>query len=365
MRVVHVLWTAGFGGIERLVLDLVRHQKAQPGLDPGVLFGRGGGGFAGEFLELEVPLHQLGLRSGLDMRSQKRRTAAEHLGRYDIAHFHSFNPLVARAAVASRPKIVYTEHGNFGFGRRRRLSDRVTDHLRRRFLNRHVSFVTFNSHFTRGVAEQRFSLASVNRQVVYNGIDQAPPPLEPRIAAEVEERLGDRFVVGTVCRLAGFKRVDRLLDAFAAFSHRGKSLLLIVGDGPERGRLEERAVALGIAEQTLFAGYRTGIRAYQRRMDVCVCPSAGEPFGLVAVEALMLGKPVLVLEDGGGLVEIVGGENPGNVAHDVSALADRLDQLFSSDRKAGAESRRERARHFEVGRMAGEFHQIYAGLVSS
>ena len=361
LRVAHVLWTANFGGIERLVLDLARRQAADGRLDVGILFGRGGGGFEDEFHELGLPVDSLALRSGRDLRRAAYRRAAELLGRYDIAHFHTFNPLIARAAHASRARIVYTEHGNFGFGRRRRLADRINDRLKRRFLNLQVDFVTFNSRFSRGVAEERFGLRHVERRVIYNGIEQQRPAPTEAIDADVAGRLEGRFVVGSVCRLAGVKRVGRLLEGFAQFSRGQECALLLVGDGPERGWLEKTTRRLGIGDHTVFAGYREDVRAYQQRMDVCVCPSANEAFGLVAVEALGLGKPAVVFEDGGGLVEIVGELDPDDVVPDVAALARRLEYYFSIGTASDEADRRRHASRYEIGRMVENFQEIYTG----
>lgn len=363
MRVVHYLWSAQIGGIERLVLDLATEQRSRGGIDPVVLLGAGRGAFLERYRGSPVPVEVGGLRGGADLSPGKLRRLTGLFAGADVVHFHAYHPLVASAAKRAGVPVVFTEHGAFGIGRRKRLAEGVKRWLQRRFLNG-VQFVTFNSEHTRRTARSIFGLSEVPQEVIYNGtpVQEAPaPPPDPAVA----ERCRGRFVVGTVSRFTPRKRLDRLLDGFARMQGREDALLLLVGDGPERPRLEEQARRLRIP--ALFAGYRVDVGSYQRLMDVCVAPSEAEPFGLVAIEALALGKPAVVFRDGGGLAEVVVGHEPRDVVSGVEELAVRLEEhrdAIAAGRAAPPE-RVAYARRFDIGvmaeRMSGVYRRVFDG----
>src|SRR5207244_1814157 len=88
---------------------------------------------------------------------------------------------------------------------------------------------------------------------------------------EVRHSLGiaaDALVVGTVARLDPVKDLGTLLEA-AALARRPLHLLM-VGDGPEKPRLERRAIELGIGSFTRFTGHRTDVRRLLQAMDAFV-----------------------------------------------------------------------------------------------
>lgn len=95
----------------------------------------------------------------MDFSPTKIRKVIRVFAGYDILHFHSFHPATAYAAVKSRKKILYTEHGNFGFGRKQTLNDKVTRRLLRVFLNNNCDYITFNSGFSQETAITRYGLS--------------------------------------------------------------------------------------------------------------------------------------------------------------------------------------------------------------
>ena len=119
--------------------------------------------------------------------------------------------------------------------------------------------------------------------------------------------------------------LDGLLRAWGRL---GSGTLLVVGEGPERTRLESLARQLGIEDRVRFTGTVAEelLPEYYRAADVCVLPSlALEGFGLVVLEALACGTPVLA-SDAGGLPEALAGL-PGDLVTprgDEEALSDRL-----------------------------------------
>jgi glycogen synthase len=120
------------------------------------------------------------------------------------------------------------------------------------------------------------------------------------------ERTGDLLFVG---RLVSDKGVDILLDALGLLSAQGLTPgLTVVGDGPERPRLDEQARRLGVADRVDFTGTRTGeelVRILNRHRVLVIPSRYNEPFGIVALEGIACGCAV-VGSAGGGLPEAIG-----------------------------------------------------------
>ncbi|MGB7327166.1 MAG: glycosyltransferase family 4 protein [Rubripirellula sp.] len=369
-RVLHTLWSADFGGIERLAIDLAVAQR-EIGIDAAFLFGVADGSLIESFRESGIPILSAEMTTGWDRAASKRDLVGSMMKEFDVIHMHVFTPMIANCAGVSGKPVIFTDHGNYGLGRKWTLRDRAKRLLQRRFFREHVDFVSCNSEYTRQLALKHFKLDPPTSRVVYNGIDLSSRHQNTfQIPDEFAAQLRSKFVVGTTSRLAGFKRVDRLIAAFFEFQKRREDvLLLIVGDGPLRDEFEDQTRKLGIASKTVFAGFQRDVAAFQNAMDVCVFPSAGEPFGLVAVETLALGKPTVVMSDGGGIIEIIGSLSADDVVEDVEALGNRLATLYDSVKKTNESARRDQAaeriehsKSFDISTMAARFSEIYTDL---
>lgn len=367
-RVLHVLWSADLGGISRVVLDLATSQQRGDRVQPAFYVAKSGGELMRELESSAIPYICGSVRNGYDFSLSKLVKAVQVFRDNDIIHIHSFSPFVALAALISGRKIVYTIHGTFGFCRKRRRAEMVTEYMKRFFLNQTPDFVTFVSEFTAATAKSMYGLRRTTGRVVPNGISFGLGGVETDpVDADTARRLTGRFVVGITARLVAVKRIERLVTAFAEFSRDKDAVLLLVGDGPERGRLERLARRLEVREMTVFAGYRRNARAYQRAMDVCVMPSYGEAFGLVSIELFSLGKPVIVFEDGGGLVDIVSTVDMDDVVQDESALTRRLDYYYERRGCVDATFVRRRIRVaglFHITRTVRQFETIYDRVMS-
>jgi glycogen synthase len=148
-----------------------------------------------------------------------------------------------------------------------------------------------------------------------------------RLMPEVERTL-DLVFVG---RLVSDKGADLLLEALAALAARGVDAgLSVVGEGPERPRLEAQARRAGLTGRVQFLGARTGkdLARVLNQHRILVVPSRyQEPFGIVALEGIACGC-VVVGSAGGGLKDAIGpcGETVSN--SDAGALADALERLL-------------------------------------
>ena len=115
-------------------------------------------------------------------------------------------------------------------------------------------------------------------------------------------RRGNNFNFLCVAGLTKIKAIDNLIAAFAdAFKNNPQVTLRIGGDGPDRQALEELALSVGISRQIHFLGTLTRDQVVQEmtNADIFVLPSHVETFGVVIVEALAMGKPVVATRCGG------------------------------------------------------------------
>jgi len=360
IKLVHVLGGFGFGGIEKLVCDLVACQKKNSNLFPEILVLRDEGEFADKYRHLGIKIHAIN-PSGTHRFGWKHiRLIAKCFKSADLIHLHVFHLLIALLTIQSRKKIIYTEHGNFCFGRKTRTRDRISHLLRYYFYKWFVHTVACNSRFTQEYLYDSWSLKDEHVKVIYNGSNH-DVKANPTAVKEIRASFMNRFIVGTTSRLAGFKRVDRLINAIKLFSQINEDVvLLVVGEGPEKEILKNQAEE-NFMKNVYFVGYKADVFDYQSAFDICVFPSQNEPFGLVAVEAYNANKPVLVFRDGGGLTEIVSKCDTNDIVGTIEEMVKRLEYYYNN-RNIKKEVKNV-LDFFSVERMENNYYQEYKSLL--
>jgi len=197
-----------------------------------------------------------------------------------------------------------------------------------------------------------------------------------RPAAELRQKLDlptDGPIVGIAGRLQTWKGMHVLLDAMPSIlKHHPESHCLIVGgehkleaDYPRK--LEEQCERLRISEQVIFAGHQSNVPEWMAVMDVVVHASEREPFGIVVIEAMALGKPVIATVPGGPAEVITDGVDGQLVPHgDERALSEAvLRYLADPDfARACGVAGRQRAQAFSSERFAREVVQAVEELVA-
>ncbi|MCS7191821.1 MAG: glycosyltransferase family 4 protein [Armatimonadetes bacterium] len=136
-------------------------------------------------------------------------------------------------------------------------------------------------------------------------------------------------IVGTVGFLVPRKKVDTLLHAFKILQKRISSHLLIIGDGPDRKRLERIASELGISEVAKFTGYRMDASALMSVFDVFVVTSIRDAAPIVLLEA-GLAKVPIVASRAGGIPEYLQDGETGLLfqPEDANDLAKKIERLL-------------------------------------
>ena len=274
----------------------------------------------------------------------------------DIIHFHGFHIYLAVLALLSKAKIIYTEHGNFAFGRKKKISDYILHILRRYYYKFVVDVVVCNSRFTKEYLKDKWCVEGKHVKIVLNGSNTNLKCNDKKVN-DIKASFQNNFIIGTTSRLAGFKRIDRLIEAFEVFASNKQDVeLVIVGDGTEKHFLENITIEKNLSK-VFFTGFKSNVFDYQSAFDICVFPSQNEPFGLVAVEAYSAHKPVLVFEDGGGLTEIVSRCDSEDIIKDEEDMAIRM-QYYYNNRDI-VKNTFDVINYFTVERMADDYFKHY------
>jgi glycosyltransferase involved in cell wall biosynthesis len=146
----------------------------------------------------------------------------------------------------------------------------------------------------------------------------------------IRQRLGlpqGALVVGIVARLQRWKGVHLVLEAAALLRDSFPEILVVVVGGPHSLEpdyadwVRRYADRLGVSGRTVFTGHQTNVPEWMAAMDVMVSASQNEPFGMVIIEAMALGKPVVAVR-AGGPAEIIRHEHDGILAE--SSRPERL-----------------------------------------
>jgi L-malate glycosyltransferase len=141
------------------------------------------------------------------------------------------------------------------------------------------------------------------------------------------------------------KKVDDVVRIFAEVNRVRPAVLLLIGDGPERSRVEALVRQLGLGNRVVFVGKMVSFVELLQASDVFLMPSESESFGLAALEALSCGVPV-VASDVGGIPEVVPDGEVGFLAPvgDVATMAERVLRILADERLRARLSQAARAR---------------------
>lgn len=371
MRILHAITTLDVGGAEMHLLSQVRGQAAR-GHDVRVVYLKGHGTLVKDFLAAGAKaVERVSFASGV------AGALRGHLRWAEIVHTHLLKADMAVAVFATlcgrRAGLVSSKHNDEQVLRKPLVS----------FVHGLVGSlprctIPLSDHVARFVAEHgRVPLARQRR--IYYGLD--PHPFEAAAARPQAEKLAlrkelglapDDVVFTCVARFAPQKAHDVLLKAFDVARRRpdgAKLRLLLVGDDPfgdGRRKAEALARELALGDRALFAGIRRDVPALLAASDVFVMSSLWEGLGLVFLESMATGIPVLSTRVSA-VPEVVDDGRTGLLVppSDVAALADAMARLGGDPQlraRLGAEGRVQVRKKFGLERMVEETLAVYSEL---
>lgn len=206
-------------------------------------------------------------------------------------------------------------------------------------------------------------------ECIHNGIDTEHfrDNLDDHEKAALRARFSfstEDFVVGICAALRPEKRHVDLLEAVALMRARGLSAkCLIIGDGPMRAEIESRIDALMLTGHVVISGFQADVRPF---LSICDCMAivsdAVETFSIAALEAMALGKPIVVSDIGGASEQVEHGENGFLFPRgDIRCLADHLCSLSNrvQQERFGGRAREIVERRFGVNKMIREYSRLF------
>jgi L-malate glycosyltransferase len=287
----------------------------------------------------------------------------------DILHAHYAIPfgaaaLLAKQIVTSRDlKVVLTLHGtditlvgnNASFKPVTKMTIENAD------------AVSVVSKFLKEETIRQFNIKR-ELNIIYNFIDPERHELEPcPCIPQCTENARK-----TIMHISNFRPVKRIRDVIAVFARIAQAIdsrLILVGDGPDAIVAREMGKELGILDRIKFVGIVDRVAPLLARADLFLLPSSTESFGLVALEAMASGVPVIA-SDVGGIPEVVEHGRTGFLAPvgDVDAMASHAIELLQNDSEHcqfGIEAQEQSRQNFDYRLIVPQYEQLYERTLKS
>ena len=352
MKVAHVHRIRGIGGSERHLLTLLP-ALAERGIEP-VFVGLDDPAWdPRDFYDaLTVPAVRIPAPRDVDPLLLARLVRAL---RADVVHTHLVHAdLYGGVAAQLRgTTLVSTKHNDDPF---RTGAFRFVDRGLARLADRVVTISDSLHRFT----VERIGVPANKVETIHYGLDEPPHPWGTNPADAVPERA--RIVLST-SRLTSQKGIDVAVRAM--WSLPADTVLVVLGEGPERAALEGLARELDVESRVFLPGRVPDVAAWLRRASVYVQPARWEGFGLAVLEAMVCGLPV-VATNVSSLPELVADNETGLLVppDDATALARGIADALERPELGAAGVARAR-QEFSVARMADRTAALYADLASA
>ena len=370
MTVLHLISSGGMYGAEAVILNLSRvlnagaeHRSILGVFDNGTPVAQQ---LPAAARAAGVDVHAIPVRGQIDTGLPARLRSLVQSTGADVVHAHGYKADVyALLALrgASRRALVSTCHTWYDND----LAVRLYGALDRRALRSFDGVVTVSEEVRSrllgaGVRPERIRL-------IRNGVD-----LRPFVAAanQRSERVNDRPLrVGLAGRLSPEKGIEIFLQAIAQWRSAKNSAsagveFVVVGEGPERSRLEALQNELGLNEQVTLAGHNADMPSFYASVDLLVSSSRQEGLPIALLEGMASGLPLLATAVG----EVPQLASNGTTAllvppNDVSALAAGLRQLIDDPalrERLGRAGQQLIAAEFSAEAMAAEYLDLYRAV---
>lgn len=359
MKILHVITTLDTGGAERLMVDLLPQLKDKGNQVELLLFNGVITPFRQELESKGVIIHELSRGKGNIRHTEVYNPLniirlRRYLRDFDVIHTHNtasqlYVPL-ARLLFRSSVVLVTTEHNTTN--RRRSIWwFRQLD----KWMYRQYDRVVCIGDSTRKNLES-YLANECNACVIYNGVNTRRFIRPIKDISQLHE-----YVITMVAGFRPQKDQDTLIKALRRLPVNYR--LQLVGDGERESQLKDLCDKMGLDSRVDFLGKRMDIPTVLQDSDVIVLSSHWEGFGLVAVEGMASGRP-LIASDVDGLREVVAGAGILFPHCDDKMLAVKIQHLCEhpNEYRQVAEACQRRAMDYDISVMVNAYHELYQSL---
>ena len=333
-----------------------------------------GGSLEERLKEKHIPTRVIGMKGALDRSGYQALKSYLKDMSFDIVHTNIlradlFGRMAAHAVGV--PVIISTEHGLHAWEHRGNLVRKIVKWLYLRTVSYNSAIVAVSDAVKESLVSEGIPPGKIHR--IYNGVDvNAFAPLPGLERDKMRRYITDDKVcctIGLVGNLVELKGLRYFIEALPpVFEKYPETLVVVVGEGPLRGEMENEVAKEPFSGRVKFLGKLSQITGrIMAALDVLVQPSLTESFGLTAAEALSCEVPV-VASNVGGLTELIEDGVCGYLvpARDSRALAGKIIELLDDPdkRRAFGRAGRERIMNlFQLSSTVDQYLELYKRLL--
>lgn len=350
-------------------MELVKHQRAA-GVEVVVAYLKGQGYWVPKMREVGATVHFLDLKYYGHLPPAKALRKLIQEGRFDLIHAHlppaELYVRLALLGISARElPLLITKHNDCAF------HEMPGEKLLGRWVARRAwKVIAISDAVRRFMVEPTLGLPEEQVETIVYGSDasayaSAPAEAVAALRQQWKPEKEEGIIIGFAGRLVPQKDIKTLLRAFAFFRewHQLKARLVLVGMGPLEAELKQFGADIGLEDDVVWAGFREDVPAVMHAFDVFVLTSKHEGFGLVLVEAMAAGKPVVATR-AGAIPEVVADGETGYLTDigDSAAICAAFEKLLDPAlrQRLGEAGRRRTIERFSLDRMFAETDDLYA-----
>ena len=376
LKILHIIPTFNKGGAERLVLDICNQLSEINHVQVKLVIFRNEVKYDISDYTFEIKVIPSKINLSLIRKAKFEVTELEKfISNYqpDIIHSHLFEAeLISRTVTYPRAKWFSHCHDNMIQMRQFSLStlfkkSYLTNYYEKRYLfkrykiNQGTQFIAISNH-TSDYFKKVQALYEVSLFHNAINVDRFKRPSELTKSNSEEIRIAN---IGSFVKK---KNQAFLIDIISILNKRGmRTKTYFLGDGPARSEVEEKAKALGVSDQCFFEGNVNKVENYLWDSDMYVHTATYEPLGLVLLEAMAAGLPVICLDGKGNRDLMVQGKN-GYIFQEENAemFTEQIIELMNDSRKYKEITcyAKEFAEQFDIINYCEKLVQIYQNSIS-
>ena len=370
MKILHIgkYYPPSFGGIEKVNYDIVEGLNAE-GIQTDVLCSNHtkGNVFTNDTYKI-YRTHTLKVIASTPLSYSFINTLKKIQNEYDIIHIHLPNPMANLAVFLTRPKAKIILHWHSDIIKQRKLMilyKPLLDWL----LRKATSIVVTSPTYVEGSSTLKKYKDKIT--CIPIGVDGNELTIKRSVFDNLKEIYKDKKIIFTLGRLVYYKGFEYLIEASKSLPD--DTIILIAGIGELKDKLQKQIHSYNLEDKVKLLGKIPfeELGAYYQLCDIFCLPSTerSEAFGVVQIEAMAFGKPVISTSIKGSGVDWVNLNNISGIVvppKDANKLAEAIIELLTDEKKyqqlsIGAKKRYEE--EFTKEKMVEEFEKLYLKMV--